>query len=163
MQWYAGSPQYVLALLQEQDEQVGKFAERCRAALAMVYSDLFPLNPSPQGRKGLMREFCNGAAIHNSIRAQLVADATMALAFVRVHYPRVDLLAFGKGLPPVPDGSPWTLVLHYDAAAISAKNIVGIVEAETNMIRQRRRGRGVPPSSNFGLSCGDFYVFLERA
>jgi hypothetical protein len=38
------------------------------------------------------------ATIHNFVRAQLVVGATMTLAFLRFHYPRVDLFAFGKGV-----------------------------------------------------------------
>jgi hypothetical protein len=85
-----------------------------------------------------MRKFCNGAAIQDFVQVQLVVGIAVVLAFVRVHHPRIDLSTVGKGLPPTPDGRGWSMVPHYDAAVVPANNIIGIVEAESDMICQLR-------------------------
>ena len=40
---------YALVLLQDRADQVDKFVECCRATLAMVHDELFPLDPAPEG------------------------------------------------------------------------------------------------------------------
>jgi hypothetical protein len=85
-----------------------------------------------------MREFCNGAAIQDFVRVQLVAGVMVVLVFVRIHHPRIDLSTVGKGLPHAPDGGGWSMVPHYDVVVVPANNITGIVEAESDMVCQLR-------------------------
>jgi hypothetical protein len=70
---------------------------------------------------------------------QLVAGVMAVLAFVMVHHPRIDYLStIGKGLPLAPNGGDWSMVPHYNVVAVLANNIIGIVEAKSDMICQFR-------------------------
>ena len=132
---------YVLVLLQDHADQVSKFAGCCRAALAMMHEELFPLDPTPQGLVPLMQKFPHGEAIHEFVLEQMVGGAKVALAFVRVHHPHIDLQVVGRGLPLPPDGGMVGMKVHYAAAAAPAENIIRLVEAETDNILWQRRGQ----------------------
>jgi hypothetical protein len=95
---------YVLALLQDRVGEVGGFVERCRAVLAMIYGIMFPLNPAPEGFTALMKKFCSVEAIRERVRQQLIGGAKVALAFIRIHQPYINLEVIGRGLPPPPGG-----------------------------------------------------------
>ena len=58
----------------------------------------------------------------------------MALAFVRVHRPHVDLDKIAKGLPPLPGGGPVPMEEHYQATAGPASSIIAQVERETELL-----------------------------
>ena len=74
------------------------------------------------------------------MREQLIGGAKVALAFVRVHYPSLDLKVVGWGLPLTPGGR-WEMEAHYEAVLDSAESIIQLVENETDNIRQRRGER----------------------
>lgn len=138
--WSDRAKGYVLTLLQDRVGEVGRFAERCRAALAMVYGTMFPLNPAPEGLEALMHKFRSSEAIQDLVREQMVGGARVALAFVRVHHPQIDLEVVGKGLPPPPGDGRVEMDPHYAVALGPAENIIKLVETETNSIlRQQRR------------------------
>ena len=105
--WCDREKGHVLALLQDRVGQVGDFVERCRRALTLVHDALFPLNPLPQGLHNLLRHFRKVLRIHQFVRDQLIGGARVALAWVRVHHPRVNLQKIARGLSPTPNGEPW--------------------------------------------------------
>ena len=137
--WSDRSRGHILATLQDRVGQVEEFVECCRSALAVVHSALFPLDEAPQGLYHLMRKFRRGEAIFDFVREQLIGGAKVALAFVRVHHPRIDLEVVGSGLPPPPGGGRVQMVPHYEAALRPAMNIVRLVEAEDNEFLRLRR------------------------
>lgn len=90
---------YVLAILQDRVSQVGQFVESFQSALALVYRTMFPLNPQPQRLEDLMKKFSGVNRIKGLIREQLIGGAKVALAFVKAHYPRINLDVIGDKLP----------------------------------------------------------------
>jgi hypothetical protein len=65
----------------------------------MIYSFLFPRNEQPQGLLVLMEAFGSTKKIQDFVKVQLIAGATFALAWLRVHKPRLDLETLSQGLP----------------------------------------------------------------
>ena len=88
-----------------------------------------------------MQKFRRGEAIHEFVWELMVGGAKVALAFVRVHHPHIDLQVVGRGLPPPPDGGIVEMKAHYVAAAAPAENIIRLVEAKTDNILWQRRGQ----------------------
>jgi hypothetical protein len=64
---------------------------------------MFPLNNQPEGLPTLLDQFENENAVYSFVREHLRCGAMVALAFVRAHYPEVDLELL-KTLPPSPSG-----------------------------------------------------------
>jgi hypothetical protein len=64
---------------------------------------MFPLNNQPEGLPALLDRFKNGNAVYAFVREHLRYEALVALSFVRVHYPEIDLELL-KALPPTPSG-----------------------------------------------------------
>jgi hypothetical protein len=60
---------------------------------------MFPQNPQPEGLPTLMKTFKDGGEIHRFVRVQLVAGAKVALAWLLVHYPALDLDSISQSLP----------------------------------------------------------------
>lgn len=89
--WLDRTKGFVLATLQDHASQVKSFVESCRTAMTLIYSAMFPLNEQPRGFEALMRKFRHGEAMKGFVRAQLVAGAEAALAFVHVHHPSLSL------------------------------------------------------------------------
>ena len=58
---------------------------------------MFPLNPFPVGLSALLDRFNYGKDVSGFVRAQIVAGAELAFAFVRSHYPKVDFAAVVNG------------------------------------------------------------------
>jgi hypothetical protein len=67
---------------------------------------MFPLNDQPEGLPALLDRFENGNAVYSFVREHLRCGAVVALAFVRAHYPEVDLELL-KTLSPSP-------TIHFD-------------------------------------------------
>jgi hypothetical protein len=88
---------FTIVQLQDRVTQVNEFIEYCRSAQAMVYSTVFPRNPAPQDFTELMGKFRRAADIRNFVKIQLVAGAKLALAWVRVHKPTLDIDAISRG------------------------------------------------------------------
>jgi hypothetical protein len=74
-----------------------------RSALALVHEVMFPLNKQPEGLPALLDRFENGDVVYSFVREHLRCGALVALSFVHVHYPEVDLELL-KTLPPTPSG-----------------------------------------------------------
>jgi hypothetical protein len=64
---------------------------------------MFPLNNQPEGLPALPDRFENGNVVYAFVREHLRCAALVALSFVRVHYPEIDLELL-KALPPTPSG-----------------------------------------------------------
>jgi hypothetical protein len=101
--WADRSKAMKLTILQDRVAQDGVLAETSRAALALVHEAMFPLNNQPEGLPALLDRFENGDAIYRFIRKHLRCGALVALSFMRVHYPEIDLELLKK-LPLTPSG-----------------------------------------------------------
>ena len=134
--WHDPVKCQAVVLLQDRIRQVENLVERCRAALASLYDSMFPLNPLPVGLAALLEKFNYGKNIKNFVRAQLVAGAEVALAFVRSHHPNVDFAAVAKGPPP-----GWRkrtfMQGHYDAVECSANEIADLLVKESDESKEQ--------------------------
>jgi hypothetical protein len=101
--WAGRSKAMKLTLLQDRIAQAGVLAEMSRSALALVHEAMFPLNNQPEDLPALLDRFENGNAVYSFVREHLRCGAVVALAFMRAHYPKVDLELL-KTLPPSPSG-----------------------------------------------------------
>jgi hypothetical protein len=101
--WADQSKAMKLTLLQDRIAQAGVLAETSRSALALVHQVMFPLNNQPEGLPALLDRFENGNAVYSFVREHLCSGAMVALAFMRAHYPEVDLELL-KMLPLSPSG-----------------------------------------------------------
>lgn len=140
--WLDRTRGHVLALLQDRTREAGRFFERCRAALGLVYDTMFPLNPPVQGLAALMEKFRDGQAIKNFVRLQFTGGAETALAIVHAHHTGLNLEAIGQGPPTLPDGEPLEMAPYYNAVEDTTKKIALLVEAETELLRQEQEQRG---------------------
>ena len=77
---------------------------------------MFPRNPAPKDFTELMGKFSRVADVHNFVKLQLVAGAKFALAWVRVHKPRLDIDAISQGFPAQQGRRGVRMAHHYDAA-----------------------------------------------
>ena len=114
--WTDNKRSHTLALLQDRMSKVDEFVKCCLSALALIYNVMFPRNPQPQGLAALMKAFMHGEAIHKFVRVQLVAGAKVALSWVRVHHPRINLDNISQSLPSPPGGGLIPMAPHYAAA-----------------------------------------------
>jgi hypothetical protein len=101
--WADRSKAMKLTLLQDRIAQARVLTEMSRSALALVHQVMFPLNNQPEGLPALLDRFKNRNAVYSFVREHLRCGAVVALAFVRAHYPEVDLELL-KTLPPSPSG-----------------------------------------------------------
>ena len=90
---------FSIVQLQDRVSQVSEFVEHCRSALSMVYNTMFPRNPAPKDFAELMGKFSRVADIRKFVKLQLVAGAKLALAWVRVHKPKLDVDVIFQGFP----------------------------------------------------------------
>jgi hypothetical protein len=109
---------------------VGAFFKSCHAALALVHKVIFPLNDQPEGLHALMVRFKNKSAIYRFVRQHLLCGARVALAFIRVRYPDVDMKAI-RTLPATHKGVT-ELAPHYAACDDAAKRITLQIIAESD-------------------------------
>jgi hypothetical protein len=131
--WADRSKAMKLTLLQDRIAQAGVLAEMSRSALALVHEAMFPLNDQPEGLPALLDRFENGNAVYSFVREHLHCGAVVALAFVRAHYPVVDLELL-KTLPPSPTGRV-DMEQHYAACRNTADCIARQIITESD--RQR--------------------------
>jgi hypothetical protein len=94
---------------------------------------MFPLNNQPEGLSDLLNRFENGEAIYGFVREHLRCGALVALSFVRVHYPEVDMELL-KRLSPTPSGRV-DMVAHYSACKGTADHIAGQIIFESDQQR----------------------------
>jgi hypothetical protein len=122
-----------LTLLQDRIAQARVLAETSRSALALVHEAMFPLNNQPEGLPALLDRFENGNAVYSFVQEHLRCGAVVALAFMRAHYPEVDLELL-KTLPPSPSGHV-DMEHHYAACRSTADCIAQQIITESD--RQR--------------------------
>jgi hypothetical protein len=128
-----------LIVLQDQISQATALAETCRAALATIHQVMLPLNDQPSSLPDLLRRFENGEAIYRFVRQHLRCGALVALSFMRVHYPEVNMKLV-KTLPPTPSGRT-DMTAHYTACGRAADCIA--VQIIDESIKERA-GRNPP-------------------
>jgi hypothetical protein len=131
--WADRSKALKLTILQDRIAQAGVLAETSRSALALVYEAIFPLNNQPEGLPALLDRFENGNAVYAFVREHLRCGALVALSFVHVHYPEIDLELL-KALPPTPSGRV-DMDPHYAACKDTADYIARQIITESD--RQR--------------------------
>jgi hypothetical protein len=123
-------------VLQDWITQASILAESSRAALAIVHQVMFPLNDQPEGLSALLSRFDNGEAIYRFVREHLRCGALVALSFVRVHYPEVDMELL-KRLPQTPSGRV-NMIAHYSACRETPDFIARQIITESD---QQRTGQ----------------------
>jgi hypothetical protein len=111
--WADRSKAMKLTLLQDRISQAGVLAEMSQSALVLVHQAMFPLNNQSEGLPALLDRFENGNAVYSFVWEHLRCGAVVALAFVRAHYPEIDLELL-KILPPSPSGR-YDMEHHYAA------------------------------------------------
>jgi hypothetical protein len=131
--WADRSKALKLTVLQDRIAQAGVLAEMSCSALALVHEAMFPLNNQPEGLPTLLDRFENGDAIYSFVREHLRCGALVALSFMRVHYPEIDLELL-KTLPPTPSGCV-DMDPHYAACKTTADCIARQIITESD--RQR--------------------------
>jgi hypothetical protein len=127
-----------LTVLQDRIAQAGVLAETSRTALARVHEAMFPLNNPPEGLPALLDRFENGDAVYRFVCEHLRSGALVALSFVRVHYPEIDLELLKK-LPPTPSGHV-DMDHHYAACRDTADCIARQIITESD---RQRANQGV--------------------
>ena len=129
-----------LALLQDRVGKVTTYLESCRAAFALIHRVMFPLNAQPVGLPALMERFGNGRAIYSFVRQHLICGANVALSFVRVRYPRVDMEAVGT-LPETSSGRT-NMEPHYAACTGASRKIADQIIEQSDRERLGRDRQG---------------------
>ena len=87
-----------------------------------------------------MEKFGNGQAIYSFVRQHLICGANVALSFVRVRYPRVDMEAVGT-LSETPSGRT-DMGPHYAACIGAAKRIADQIIEQSDRERLVREQQG---------------------
>jgi hypothetical protein len=131
--WADRSKAQALSLLQDRISQDRVLAKTCRSALAAVHKVMFPLNDEPDGLPALLEQFGNGEAINRFFRCHLHYGAQVALSFIWVHYPEVDMVLV-KTLPLMPSGRT-DVTPHYAACHRAAKYIAAQIVDESDRER----------------------------
>jgi hypothetical protein len=94
---------------------------------------MFPLNDQLNGLPALLKRFENREAIHRFVRQHLQCGALVALSFMRVYYPEVDM-ELVKKLPLTPSGRT-DMSAHYAACNRAAQCIAAQIIDESNRER----------------------------
>jgi hypothetical protein len=128
--WADRSKALKLTILQDRIAQAGVLAETSRNALALVHEAIFPLNNQPEGLPALLDRFENGDAVYSFVREHLRCGALVALSFMRVHYPEIDLELL-KALSPTPSGRV-DMDPHYAACKDTANCIARQIITESD-------------------------------
>jgi hypothetical protein len=139
--WADRSKAMKLTLLQDRIAQAGVLSETSRSALALVHQVMFPLNDQPEGLPALLDRFENGNAVYSFVREHLRSGAVVALAFVRAHYPEIDLELL-KTLSPLPSGR-YNMEHHYAACRGTCDCIARQIVVESD--RQRANQDAAAP------------------
>jgi hypothetical protein len=131
--WSDQSKALRLTILQDRIAQAGVLAKTSHSALALVREAMFPLNNQPEGLPALLDRFENGDVVYSFVREHLRCGALVALSFMHVHYPEIDLELL-KTLPPTPSGRV-DMDPHYAACKAMADCIARQIITESD--RQR--------------------------
>ena len=87
----------------------------------VVYNATFPRNKQPESFEELKKLFKRTENIHHFVRAQLVAGAKLALAWVRYHHRKIDFHLIARGFS---DKKKYYLTKHYDAISEPAERMI---------------------------------------
>jgi hypothetical protein len=136
--WADRSKALNLTILQDRIAQAGVLAETSRSALALVHEAMFPQNDQPEGLPVLLDRFENDDAVYAFVREHLRCGALVALSFVRVHYPEINLELL-KAPPPTPNGRV-DMDPHYAACKDTADCIARQMITESD---RQRANQGV--------------------
>ena len=111
------------AIVQFQDRatQAREFVDFCRSSLAMVYNAMFPRNKQPRNLAELKKMFRRTKDIHHFVKAQFVAGAKLALAWVRYHHKKLDFDLIARGFS---ERKRSHLSRHYNAVAGPAERMI---------------------------------------
>ena len=82
---------------QDRAAQARDFIDFCQFTLFMVYNAMFPRNQQPKTFAELKKLFSRTKDVHHFVRAQLVAGAKLALAWVRYHKKKIDFQVIARG------------------------------------------------------------------
>jgi hypothetical protein len=133
----------MLLTLHDRLDQVQSLVETFHSTLQRIFRALFPLNDAPNGFFPLLNAFRHDArGVEHFVREQLVGGAKVALAFVRVHHPGIDLEEVAGGFPGTHYGERVAMEDHYVAAEWPARKIIRKVEQEISSMRLRCQPRG---------------------
>ena len=156
-----------ITLLQDRIRQVEDLIERCRGALAQLHDAMFPLNPMPVGLVALLKSFRYGKDISMYVRAQIVAGAELALAFVRSHYKKTDFAKVAIG-PPVGKRQVTMMQVHYNAVKDAANKIADLLIKRSDETKERtdksqtdRKGKGPKKDPKKGSKRGGRLEILD--
>ena len=128
---------FILTLLHDRVKQVESFAERCREGLAMVQRTLFLLNPAPSTLSSLLGWYRNPREVRQYVHEQLINGAVVALAFVRIHCPNLDIAKICRGFPLRGDQRA-NMQWHYDAIRRPAEDVIRQLEWEEDQVLRAR-------------------------
>jgi hypothetical protein len=129
------------AIVQFQDRAVQdrELIGFCRSMLGMVYNAMFPRNPQRKSFSELMEKFKDMRDIHIFIKAQLVAGAKFALAWLKIHHPKIDLEEVAKGVLLKSSKRRIKLDRYIDSViGTSEKMIDTLLEMDKNFFKEFR-------------------------
>jgi hypothetical protein len=85
----------------------------------------------------MMKKFHFVRDIQECVWQELIGGARVALRFVRVHHPHIDMEVIGSGLPSPPCDGRVQMEDPYTAALGQTENISRLIEAEKNCILEQ--------------------------
>ena len=119
---------------QDRATQARDFINFCQSSLMMVYNAMFPRNKQPESFEELKKLFKRTENIHHFVRAQLVAGAKLALAWVRYHHRKIDFHLIARGFS---DRKKYYLTKHYDAISEPAERMIDrLLERDANFFTE---------------------------
>lgn len=126
--WSNRDKGYTLALLQDRVARDVVCLKSCSHDLTEVHHNLFPELPVPVNVKGLIERFCEGAVVRGATHEQLVEGAVLALSFVRLRYPSLNLDSLHLTPSCVPDDAQLGPI--YDMMENTARQLVTLMALE---------------------------------
>ena len=115
---------------QDRATQAREFINFCQSSLMMMYNAMFPRNKQPESFEELKKLFRRTENIHHFVRAQLVAGAKLALAWVRYHHRKIDFHLIARGFS---ERKKYYLTKHYEAISDPAERMVDrLLERDAN-------------------------------
>ena len=125
----------ILAILQDQVDQVVSLVELCYQRLAHIFTTMEEMNEAPPNIHLLLAQYRpEDQRVSRILQRRVWMGATIAYACVRVHHPEININSVHEGLPV-------DMKAHYIAVQGPANNIISIAEAEATRARQARQRR----------------------
>ncbi|PNT74519.1 uncharacterized protein LOC106865465 [Brachypodium distachyon] len=126
--WSNREKGYILALLQDRVARAVTCLKSCSHCMTEVHHNLFLELPVPVDLKGLIERFCEVAMVRGATHEQLVEGAVLALVFVRLRYPPLNLDFLHLTTSSVPDDAQLGPI--YDAMEHTARQLVTLMALE---------------------------------